>query len=127
MIPQQVRVRTAEELNAWLRNNISTGQAKPGWILATCPDRAVHDLSIVSELKAKGWKLIIREWDYDSEDDPRAMCYWLVCTMINVLGLLELLEENEAFAKEEGFQSALKLVKHCVPMAQQLQRNLAAP
>jgi hypothetical protein len=52
-----------------------------------------------------------------SGDDPRALCYWLVCDIIDVLGCLEVLEENEIFAKEKVFQLALKKAKSLHPTA----------
>jgi len=78
VIRHEVRVKTVEELEAWLRNKIPLDQEETGWLYIVCPDRAARDLRLLSELKAKGWKLHIREWDHDSEGDPRATCYWLV-------------------------------------------------
>jgi hypothetical protein len=117
----EVRVKTVEELDAWLRGNISL---EPGWIYAICPDKAARDLSVLSELKTKGWKINLREWDYDSEGDPRATCYWLVGEIASVLGCLELLEENEMVAKEKVFQFALKAAKRSYPMVMELQGKL---
>lgn len=85
-----------------------------------CPDKTAKDSSLVSELQARGWRFHIREWDYDSEGDPRAMCYSLNGYLTTMLGLLELLEENEAFAKEKVFQMAMKQTKAAMPVMQKL-------
>jgi len=126
MIAHEVRVSTVEELEGWLRTNITLDQEGGGWIHVVCPDKAAHDLSLLTELKAKGWKIDLREWDYDSEGDPRAMCYWLIGEITSVLGCLELLEENEMFAKEKVFQLALKAAKRSYARVIELQGKLTA-
>ena len=115
----EVRVNNRQELDAWLRSNIPPDQVK-GCCSVVCPDKTAKDSSLVSELRARGWRIDIREWDHDSEDDPRGMCYSLNCYLTNVLGCLELLEENEAFAKDRGFQMAMKQAKAAMPMMQKL-------
>ena len=72
MTDHEVRVATRNELEVWLRSNIQPDQTEAGWIYVVCPDKIAKESSVVSELRARGWKLYIREWDYDSEDDPRA-------------------------------------------------------
>jgi hypothetical protein len=114
-----VRVNNRQELDAWLRSNIPPDQAK-GWVHVVCPDKTAKDSSLVSELQARGWRFSIREWDHDSEGDPRAMCYSLNGCLTTILGLLELLEENEAFAKEKVFQPAMKQAKAAMPVMQEL-------
>lgn len=115
----QVRVNNRQELDAWLRSNIPPDQAK-GWVRVVCPDKTAKDSSLVSELQSRGWRFHIREWDWDSEDDPRGMCYSLDCYLTAVLGCLEGLEENEAFAKDRVFQMAMKQAKAAMPMMRKL-------
>ncbi len=116
---REVRVKNRQELDAWLRSNIPPDQAK-GCCRVICPDKTAKDSRLVSELRARGWRCDIREWDYDSEGDPRAMCYSVDCYLLNVLGCLELLEENEAFAKEKAFQMAMRQAKAAMPMVRKL-------
>ena len=85
-----------------------------------CPDKTAKDSSLVSELQARGWRFHIRKWNYDSEGDPRAMCYSLDCGLTTVLGCLELLEENEAFAKDKAFQTAMKQARAAMPVMRKL-------
>jgi hypothetical protein len=119
MILHKVRVNNRQELDAWLRSNIPSDQAM-GSVHVICPDKTAKDSSLVSELQARGWCFYIREWDWDSEGDPRAMCYWLNCHLTDVLGYLELLEENEAFAKDKLFQGAMKEAKGAIRIMEEL-------
>jgi hypothetical protein len=119
----EVRVNNRQELDDWLRSNIPPDQAK-GWVRVICPDKTAKGSTLVSELKASGWQFSIREWDWDSEDDPRGMCYSLNCYLTAVLGCLEVLEENEAFAKEKAFQMAMKQAKAAMPMMRKLYAKL---
>jgi len=82
----EVRVNNRQELDAWLRSNIPPDQAAAGWGRVICPDKTAKDSGLVSELQARGWRFNIREWDYDSEGYPRAMCYWLTGNLTSVLG-----------------------------------------
>ncbi len=121
----EVRVNNRQELDDWLRSNIPPDQAK-GWVRVICPDKTAKDSSLVSELKASGWQFNILEWDWDSAGDPRAMFYSLRCSLITVLGCLELLEENEAFAKEKAFQMAMNQAKAAMPVMQKLFAELTS-
>jgi hypothetical protein len=123
MIVHDVKVNNRQELDDWLRNNIPPDQAV-GRVHVICPDKTAKDSSLVSELQARGWQFHIQEWGYDSEGDPRAMCYHLRCCLANVLGCLELLEENEAFAKDKAFQFAMRQARAAMPMMQKLFGNL---
>jgi hypothetical protein len=125
MIFHDVRVNNRQELDDWLRSNIPPDQAM-GRVRVICPDKTAKDSSLVSELQARGWQFYIREWDYDSEGDPRAMCYWLNGHLTSVLGCLELLEENETFAKDKVFQMAMKQTKAAIPIMGELFAKLSS-
>jgi len=127
MTDHEVRVATRNELEVWLRSNIQPDQTEAGWIYVVCPDKTAKESSVVSELRARGWKLYIREWDYDSEDDPRAMVYWLSCVITTVIGCLELvMEESESLAKDKHLQIALRNARSAYEWGEKLKKKLYA-
>jgi hypothetical protein len=54
------------------------------------------------------------------------MCYWLNRHLTGVLGYLELLAENEAFAKDKVFQMAMKQAKAAIPIMGELFAKLSS-
>ena len=116
----RVRVRSRQELDVWLKSNINPDQTTGRRVYVVCPDKTAKDSSVVAELQARGCHFYIQEWDHDSQDDPRAMWYWLNCNLTNAVGCLEMLHENEIFAKDKCFQMAFKNAKEAVPMMYKL-------
>lgn len=121
----EVRVKTRDELDAWLKKNIQPDQEEMGWIHVVCPDKTAKESSVVSELRARGWKVRMQEWDHDSECDPRAMAYWLGCDLPTIIGTLELaMEESEDLANDKRLQLALRAARRANEWCEKLRKNL---